>query len=83
MLGRRGEIPSPRRTLIDITKDSAMKCERGALVRGSDPPSTHSVHKTTGDRRRAPARGLIQTDVGDAVQETGDNFPPSAYDVRE
>ena len=36
-----------------------MKSERGALVRGSDPPSGHSVHKTTGDRWRAPARRLI------------------------
>ena len=26
-----------------------MKSERRALVRGSDPPSGHSVHKTTGD----------------------------------
>ena len=38
-----------------------MKSERGALVRGSDPPSGHSVHKTAGDTWRAPARRLILT----------------------
>ena len=41
--------------------DCAMKSERGAPVRGSDSHSGHSVHKTAGDRRRAPARRLIQT----------------------
>ena len=67
MLIRSGEIPSPRQTSIDKTNDRAMKSERGALVRGSDPPSGHSVHKTTGDRWRAPARRLIQTHLGAAV----------------
>ena len=38
--------------------------ERGALVRGSDTPSGHSVHKTAGDTWRAPARRLIQTHLG-------------------
>ena len=56
MLIRSGEIPSPRQTSIDKTNDRAMKSERGALVRGSDPPSGHSVHKTAGDTWRAPAR---------------------------
>ena len=46
---RSGEIPSPRQTSIDKTNDCAMKSERGELVRGSDPPSGHSVHKTTGN----------------------------------
>ena len=38
-----------------------MKSERGAPVRGSDPPSGHSVHNTAGDTWRVPARRLIQT----------------------
>ena len=46
-----------------------MKSERGALVRGSDPPSGHSVHKTTGDRWWVPARCLIQTHLGAAVYQ--------------
>ena len=45
MLIRSGEIPSPRQTSIDKNNDYAMKSEWGALVRGSDPPSGHSVHK--------------------------------------
>ena len=61
MFTRSGEIPSPRQTSIDKANDCAMKSERGALVRCSDPPSGHSVHKTTGHRWRAPARRLIQT----------------------
>ena len=72
MFIRSGEIPSPRQTSIDKTNDCAMKSERGALVRDSDPPSGHCVHKTTGDRWRAPARRLIQTHSGAAVQKTGD-----------
>ena len=62
-----GEIPSVRQTSIDKTNDCAVKSERGALVRGSDPPSGHSVHKTTGDTLRAPARRLIQAHLGAAV----------------
>ena len=58
MLIRSGEIPSPGQTSIDKTNDCAMKSEQGALVRDSDPPSCHSVHKTTGDRWRAPARHI-------------------------
>ena len=54
-------------TDIDKTSDCAMKAERGALVRGSDPPSGHSVHETAGDTWRAPARRLIQTHLGVAV----------------
>ena len=60
--------------------DRAMKSERGALVSGSDPPSEvgHSVHKTTGDRWRAPARRLIQTHLGAAVLKAGEkNIDPS------
>ena len=41
MLVRSGEIPSLRQTSIDKTNDCAMKSERGALVRGADPPSGH------------------------------------------
>ena len=67
MFVRSGEIPSPRQTSIDETNDCAMESERGALVRGSDPPSSHSVHNTNGDRWRAPARRLIQTHLGAAV----------------
>ena len=68
MLIRSDEIPSPRQTSIDKINDCAMKSERGALVRGSDPPSGHLVHKTTGgDTWRAPARCLIQTHLGAAV----------------
>ena len=64
MLVRSGEIPSPGQTSIGKTNNCAMKSERGALVRGSDPPSGHSVDKTTGDRWRGPARRLIQTHLG-------------------
>ena len=35
---RSGEIPSPRQTSTDQTDDGVMNFERGALVRGSDPP---------------------------------------------
>ena len=61
IFARSGEIPSPGQTSMDKTNDCAVKSERGALVRGSDPPSGRSVHKTTGDRWRAPARRMIQT----------------------
>ena len=37
-----------------------MKSERGALVRGSDPPFGHSVHQTAGGTWRALARRLAQ-----------------------
>ena len=73
MFVRIGEIPSPGQTSIDKTNDCAMESERGAPVRGFDAPSGHSsVYKTTGDRWRAPARGLIQTHLGAAVKKTGD-----------
>ena len=49
MFVRSSEIPSPGQTSIDKTNDCAMKSERGALVSGSDPPSGHSFHKTTGE----------------------------------
>ena len=67
MFVRSGEIPSPRQTSIDKPNECAMKSKRGALVRGSDPPSGHSVHETTGDRWWAPARRLMQTHLGAAV----------------
>ena len=66
MFVRSGEIPSPGQVSIDKTNDCAMKSERGALARGSDPPSGHIVHKTTGDRWRAPAWRLIYTHSGAA-----------------
>ena len=59
-LVRSGEIPSPRQTSIDKTSDCVINSERGALVRGSDPPSGHSVHNTAGNTWRAPARRLLQ-----------------------
>ena len=81
MLVRSGEIPSPGQTSsIDKSNDCAMKSERGALVKGSDPPSGHSVDKTTGDRWRAPARRLIQTHLGAAVQKTGNKNSRSLSD---
>ena len=67
MFVRSGEIPSPGQTSSDKNNDCAMKSERGTPVRGSDPPSGHSVYKTTGDRWRAPARHLTQTYLGAAV----------------
>ena len=56
------EIPSLRQTSIDKNNDlrNAMKSERGALVRGSDPPSGHSIHTTAGGMWPASARRLIQ-----------------------
>ena len=57
---RRGDIAGLRQTSIDKNNDSVMKSERGAPVRGSDPPSGHSVHNTAGDTWRAPTRRLIQ-----------------------
>ena len=64
VLSPSGEIPSPRQTPMGKSNDCAMKSERGALVRGSDPPSGHSVHKTTGDTWRAPARRLDTNTFG-------------------
>ena len=40
-LVRSGEIPSPRRASINNTNDCVMISERSALVRASDPPSSH------------------------------------------
>ena len=74
MFVRSGEIPSPGQTSSDKTNDCAMKSKRGAPVRGSDSPSGHSIHNTTGDRWRAPARRLIQTHLGAAVYKTGDKI---------
>ena len=54
-----GEIPSARQTTIDKTNDCVMKSERGALVRGSDPPSGHSDPGTAGDMWQGPAWRLI------------------------
>ena len=63
MLIRSGKIPSPRQPSIDKTNDCAMRSERGALVRGSNPTfSGHSsVHKMAGNTCRTPATRLIQT----------------------
>ena len=83
MLTRSGEIPSLRQTSIDNINDCAMKSERGALVRGSDQPSDHSVHTTVGDTRRAPARRLIQTPLGAAVLKTGDQNSRSLSDGKK
>ena len=83
MLIRSGEIRSPRQTSIDKTNDCAMKSERGALRRGSDPPSGHSVYKTTGDTCRAPARRLIQTLLGAAVYKRADKMSRSLSDGKK
>ena len=64
---RSGEIPSPRQTSIDKANDYVMNSERGALTRGSDPPSGHSVHKMTSDAWRALARRLIQKHLATGV----------------
>ena len=83
MLIRNCEIVSPRQTSIDKTNDCAVKSERGALVRGSDPPSGHSVQKTTGDGWRAPTRRLMQTHLGAAVYKTGDENYRSLSDGKK
>ena len=62
-----GEIPSPGQTSINTTNDCAIHTERGALVKGYDPPSGYSVHHTAGDRWRAPARHLIQNHLAAGV----------------
>ena len=42
-----------------------MNSERGALVRGADPPSGHSsVHNTADDMWQAPAWRLIRKHFG-------------------
>ena len=74
MFAQSGEIPSPGQTSMDKTIDCAVKSERGGLVRGSDPPSGHSVHKTTGDTWRAPAMRLIQTHLGADVEKQAPKF---------
>ena len=53
MFVRSGEILSPGPTSIDKTNDCAMKAERGAPVRGFDPPSGDTVLKTTGEEAGA------------------------------
>ena len=83
MFVRSGEIPNPALTSIDKTNDYAIKSERGALVRGSDTPSGHGVHKTTGDRWRAPARRLIRICLGAAVLKTGDKNSRSLSDGKK
>ena len=77
---RSGEIPSPRRTSIDKTNDCVMNSERGALVKGSDPPSGHSVHNTAGDTWRAQARRLIQEHLSTGVKKTDDQKISSLSD---
>ena len=42
---RIGGIPSQRQTSIDKINDRTLKSERDALVRGTGPPSGHSVTK--------------------------------------
>ena len=65
------------------TQTRLMKSERGALVRGSDPPSGHSVHKTAGDTWRAPARRLNTNTFGRGCAETGDKKSRSLSDCRK
>ena len=61
MFVRSGDIPSHRQTSIDKNNDCIMKSERGARLRGSDPPSGRSVYETSGNTWWASARRLIQT----------------------
>ena len=76
---RNGEIPSPRQTPIDKTNDG-MKHERGALVRGSDPRSGHSVDETAGDMWRLPARRLIPNHLAAGMSKTDDQNSRSLSD---
>ena len=63
---KRGDSESS--TNIDLPKQRLRpESELGALVRGSDSPSGHSVHKPAGDTWRAQARRLIQINLGAAV----------------
>ena len=60
--------------------DCVMKSERDALVRGSDPPSGHTVHNTV-DKRRAPARRrLMQEHLAAGVLKTDGNKSRSLSD---
>ena len=77
---RSGEILSPRKTSIDKNNDCVVKPERGALVRGSDPPSGHSVHSTARDKWRAPARRLMQKHLATGVLKTDDKNSRSLSD---
>ena len=54
------------------TNNRAMECQRGALVRVSDPHSRHSVHNTAADMWLARAKRLIETHLGTAVKKPGD-----------
>ena len=76
-LVRSGEIPSPRQTWIDKTDDCVMNSERGALVRGSDPPWGHRVHTMAGDMWRALARGMINKQLAAGVHKTDDKISRS------
>ena len=52
-----------------------MKSERGALVRGSDPPSGHSsVDTAAADMWRASARHVTQKHLAAGVQTDGKNY---------
>ena len=46
MVVRDGEISRLRQTPMDESNNCAMECQRGAVVRRSDPHSRHSVHNT-------------------------------------
>ena len=67
---RRGENASPRQTSIDKYYDCVMNSERGALIRGADPPSGHSVNSTAGDTWRAPDRRLKKNHLSAGVRIT-------------
>ena len=58
-----------------------MNSERSALVRGSDLLSDDSVHKTTGDTRRAPARCPIKTHLGAGATKIFDPAPMANNDL--
>ena len=44
-----------------------MKCQLVAVIRGSNPPSGHTVHQTGGGTWQAPAMRLMQKHIGVAV----------------
>ena len=56
------------------TNDCVMDYERGALVRGSDPPLGHRVHTVSGDMWWTLAMLMIKTQLVAGVHQTDDNI---------
>ena len=76
-LVRSAEIPSPRQISTDKTNDCVMNYERGALVRGSDPPYGQRVHTMAGDMWRALTRRMTKKQLAAGVHQTDDKMSPS------